>query len=367
MFKYWFKFDDLPTQWRVCVYTLRGIDLYSLRGSKNFIPEIGSIYAGFHAAPWGLLLENVFYAGFLEYEQAKIYFLVMNFIVILTASIILYRTINNISSKSSFLAFLMSLLSADFLASTSAGNAGGMICAILVISWAVCDEHPYTAGILLGLAMIKPQDALIICFMFLLMKRFVPLIVAAVIDIVAWFAVSVLTNKGMIELMREFLFAPSSSVGRPFAGIFSLMFDNFLVAMGLSMLAGIIFVCLMFMFIPEKTPLFVKSYPAFMALTFWSYSYLNDLYVLIIPACICLMFTFHNNKSLRRWLWFISIIYCQYGIIFRSIQARVIRAVFPVYADISMDISRTLYESVIIIIGTLICLELRKIYEEVKS
>lgn len=38
------NWTDLPTQWRICAYTLKGIDIYSLRGSSDFLPEIGYIY-----------------------------------------------------------------------------------------------------------------------------------------------------------------------------------------------------------------------------------------------------------------------------------------------------------------------------------
>ena len=104
-----------------------------------------------------------------------------------------------------------------------------------------CDEHEYLSGILLAFAMIKPQDTVIVCLVFLMMKKFKPLIVAAVIDVSAWFAVSVLTRKGMLELLRLFLFSPHRNESASFSGIFTLAFEP-MTAIAASMLFGIIFV-----------------------------------------------------------------------------------------------------------------------------
>ena len=159
--------SDMGIQWRTCAYTLRGIDIYTLRGSENFIVELGRIEAGFHASPWGCLLENVFYGGFLPFAAAKVYFIAANILVLFLASYILYRKTKSISCRLGIFTLITSILSIDFLKAIDQGNAGGMICAFLLIAWAICDEHEYISGILIGLAMVKPQDALIVCLMML--------------------------------------------------------------------------------------------------------------------------------------------------------------------------------------------------------
>ncbi|MBR0150651.1 MAG: DUF2029 domain-containing protein [Synergistaceae bacterium] len=350
---------DLETQWRVCAYTLRGVDIYALRGSDDFIPEIGYIYVGFHASPWGCLLENVFYGGFLSYEAAKAYFITVNLTILLTASLVLRAKATSLNVGS--WAFILSLFSLDFFASVSMGNAGGMICAFLLIAWLICDDHPYIAGVLVAFAMVKPQVALIVCVMFLMMRRVKPLITGAVVDISAWFAVSLLTGKGMFELLREFLFMSSEKVGTPFsAGIFTIMFDNFMYATYASMIAGVIFVAVLYALLPRNMPEMFKIYPAFMAVAFWCYSQANDNYVHVLPACVCVWLLTLGNKRL---LWLLCAMWCSFGLHIRSGIRRLIMLADPVltYGD-SARFAMTLYELVIIAIGFMICVELRRIY-----
>ena len=355
---------DLPTQWRICAYTLRGIDIYPLRGSDAFIAEIGKIGRGFQASPWGCLLQNIFYGGFLSFEAAKIYYLVAITITLLIASFVLRAKIMPMGFGG--WAFILSLFSIDFFQAVTSGNAGGMICAFLLIAWLVCDDHPYVAGVLIAFAMVKPQTALIVCIMLLMMRRIKPLIVGAAVDIAAWFTVSVMTKKGMLELVREFLFMPQDKVGNPpFAGIFTLLFDDYLTAVAMSMIAGIIFVVVLYVLLPKGMPEIFKIYPAFMAVTFWCYAYSNEGYILLLPACLCLWLMLHGRSKL---FWFICAAWCYLGAHIKSITRKLFMLANPGLDIVTSRVyARTLYELVIILVGFLICIELRRIYPEVRQ
>lgn len=218
--------------------------------------------------------------------MARYYFLAANSFVLALASYVLSAKTSSLKIKDCVL--VTSLLSLDFFISLHEGNAGGMVCAFLIMAWLLCDEHEYISGVLIAFAMTKPQDALIVCILMLVMKKIKPLVVGAVIDISAWGIVSFLTGKGMFELLNEFLFMPGRTGHPPFAGIFTILTDNFYAAAAMSMIAGIIFAVALYMLLPDVTPKIFKAYPAFMAVTFWCYSFSNDRYVLILPACLCL-------------------------------------------------------------------------------
>ena len=358
LFGHGLNWTDQPLQWRICVYTLRGIDIYSLRDSSSLLADIGEIGAGFHAAPWGCLLQTVFYGGFLSYEVSRIYFVVANIVVLVVASLVLYIKSRKSLPELGGLTLLISLLSADFMMSLYLCNAGGMIAAFMLIAWLISDEHEYLSGILLGFAMIKPQDAAIVCLVFLMMRKFKPLIVAAAIDLSAWFAVSILTHKGMLELLQAFLFSPHRNEGKIFAGIFTLVFANPMAAMSASMIFGILFVYLLHRGLPAEMPSLFKIYPAFIAVTFWSYSTVNDYYVLIVPAALCAYLMMRTGKI----FWLFSSVYCAYGIIIRSILRRAMSL-----PGGQLNIPLTIHEAGLIILGVIICLELRHIYSKVKS
>ena len=361
--------NDFPTHWRICAYTLRGIDTYALRGSEDFLPEIGYIYSGFHASPWGCLLQNICFGGFLSFEGAKIYFLAVNALVLIAASCLLSRKIAAISPGLSVTAFVMSLLSTEFYVSVRGGNIGGVICAFLVMAWLLCDDHPYISGILIAFAMIKPQVALIVCIAMLLMRKIKPLVTGAIIDISAWGIVSLMTGNGMIELLREFMFMsnPQGVKFLPFAGIFTLLIDDFFASILMSMLAGIIFVVVLFYFLPKNMPEMFKMYPAFMAVTFWSYSYANDRYVMILPALLCFFLMLRSSGTLRV-LWLICGMWCSFALIIWTAMLYMFMFLNPAlsYEYSAKVCSRTVYELVVIVIGIFICVELRRIYGEAK-
>ena len=268
----------------------------------------------------------------------------------------LYSKARKLSGNLGTWALILSLLSADFMLSLYICNAGGMITAFILIAWLICDEHEYLSGVLLGFAMVKPQVAAIVCLVFLMMRKFKPLIVAAAIDLSAWVAVSVMTHKGMLELLRLFLFSPNRGENSfvIFRGIFTCLFEP-MTAIAASMLFGILFVYCLHRFLPDNMPEMFKIYPAFVAITFWCYSTVNDSYVLIVPALVCVYLMLITDKV----VWFLSAIYCSYGTIIRSVIKRVMSA--------ERNLQITVYEVGLIILSVIICLELRRIYSEAKS
>ena len=355
---------DFITQRAVCEQTIKGTEVYLLRGDSE------TIYMGFHAIPWGCILGNIFYPAFLSVEAGKIYFLTLNITVLIICSYVLYRKIKPVSYDLGLLAAVMSVLSVDFLFSIYMGNGGAVVCMFMLIAWAVCDEHPIFAGVLTGLAMIKPQTAALMCLTMLLMKRVKPLIVGAVIDVAAWFIVSVMTKRGMFELISEFLFSSDKLSDSFQAGIFTLAFNNGLIAMACSMLLGIIFVLMLHICIPENLPQYFKIYPAMLAANFWCYGNFTDSYILIIPAVICLWLITFQSSSSKRFMWFSLSLWCSYGPIIRSVLRRFLYLIYkplPDDAVFSIYIPRTIHEVGLLVIGILICLELRKTYSEVRS
>ena len=365
MFSFWWllrdglAWYDFPQQWPCCAYTLRGIDIYIFRGTEDLIPEIGKITSGFHATPWGLVLQNIFYGGFLPYGTAEKYFIVVNIIVLIITSYILYGKTKNISIGLGIYALVMSLLSVDFLIGLHAGNAGAVVCAFLVTAWALRDEHEYIAGILAGIAMMKPQDALIVCFAFLLHRNYKLLITAAIVDIAAWFTLSVIVHKGMFELLWEFLFASERQTGFV-AGIFHPFFENYVTSLIMSMLSGIIFVFLLYKYLPADMPGLFKAYPACMASVFWCYSYSTDCYILIVPAILCIWLMMLHHSKFKRMFWFLSAVYCSNAV---STWSRMLTIVSMLYST-TWYVTKTIYGLGLIIIGIIMCWELRHIYSK---
>lgn len=364
------SYQDLKVQREFCAYVLNGFDPYVYRGAENPpAPGLGLIGNGFHASPWGSFLGNLFYPGYLNYEQSRTYFIIISSLILILVSCVIYREAKKFSKDLAVIALLLSITSIDFLVSVHMGNAGFAISSLIIIAYIFCDEHPYLSGIFLGIAMIKPQSALLFCLAFLMMKKFVPLIIAGVIDILAWLGTSLLVNKGMIELLREFFLSPEHA-GMPNAGLFSLCFENQYHSIVLSMITGIIFVILLYTFMPKKIPNCFKFFPFCIASSFWCYSYVYDKYIHLIPAVICIyLYSVINAKSIfTRFFFFAFALYCTYSSIIRSVIRRALAVFFNIPVDnfnpLSTQLPNTIYEIGFIVLGILIILELRKLYCE---
>ena len=161
----------------------------------------------------------------------------------------------------------------------------------------------------------------------------------------------------MFELLRLFLFSPHRNESAGFSGIFTLAFKP-MTAIAASMLFGIIFVYCLHRFLPDNMPEMFRIYPAFIAVTFWCYSTTNDYYVLVVPALVCVYLMLITGKV----FWFLSAIYCSYGIIIRSILRRLMSL-----PGGQLNIPLTIHETGLIILSVIICLELRRIHSGVKS
>ncbi len=339
-----FPFFDFHGQWALCAYTLNGVDPYSITGIKSVTIEyIGEIPSAWSTTPWGLILGNFFYPGFFSLEHAIVYFLIMNFFFLMITTHFLTK--HFYFTRKALPAFF-----ASFLISVYFGNAGAVICCMLILSCLFAEEKPILSGVLLSLAMVKPQIALPICFALLLKKNFKILTVAALIDLAAWGIASLLTNQTPLTLLTEF-FSIDTGGGVAFAGLFTLAFpDNLSLAMGLSMLAGVIFIWLTF-----KDEKYFWACPACLATTFFAYSFHNEFFILILPALFCIKLARTKN------LWLAAFV-------FMAIASYALFLLMKAFCPDSLTvfwITRTVFAFVLIAIGFLMhrALNCQKIFD----
>lgn len=318
---------DFRGQWALCAYTLHSIDPYAITGLKTpLIEEIGIIPAIWSTTPWGLILGNFFYPGFLNVGDAAQYFWVLNLLILLITGFVLRNHFR-------FGAIILPAFLGGFLISAYFGNAGAVICCLLILSCLWAEELPILAGVLLSLAMIKPQIALPICFAMLLKKYFKVLVVAALIDFAAWGIAALITNQTPINLLTEFL-SINTGGGVAFAGLFTLAFtENLSLAMGLSMLAGILFIWLTFR--DEK---FFWACPACLATTFFAYSFHNEFFILILPALFCIDLAARTDSKI---FWLSAFAFMSWGVF----------VLFLILGDFWL--TRTIFALIMILIGFL--------------
>ena len=291
--EYGLSLIDFHGQWAICAHVLRGADPYQAIGVEPpLFDDIGAIPGDWGTSPWGCVLGNIFYPGWLPFESAVQYFFVINFVMlILTVACFVVQLKDSMPRVMLVLFALMILTSPNFWHAPHQGNCGGMICCLLLIACLIYEKHSILAGVALSFAMVKPQTTLLICLAFLLMKQYKPLIVAAAIDLTAWVTTSILIGQTPLTVLLEFLTGNIGGGAR--RGILSLWAEdlpNPLLVMPLSMLLGIILVVLLQRLIDQRSDnLLIRLgvfVPAFAATNIWCYAWENERFTLTLPIVL---------------------------------------------------------------------------------
>ena len=287
---------DFSGQQAICQYVLHGLNPY-ISHSANTIAQhhLPPIPEGWSTTPWGTVLGIPFYGGFLTLCQGQTLFLVM---AAVTYALLTLTTLK-VCGKSRYAALTVCVLGmVNYLRTVTSGNIGGMLCIFIIFSAMLRDKFRLLSALCLALAMIKPQVALLFCLFLLYEKRYIILLTAAAVDIVAWGAAAALTHTGMQTLLSDFIHCPVGVGQNQFYGIATMLspiLPNVKASMYISMMCGIIFAWLL------------RRHgigPFLLATTFWCYSFGNE-FTILLPV-IYLAIT-RKNAILAYWASFATI------------------------------------------------------------
>ena len=311
------KYLDLEGQRALCAYTLHGIDPFPQIGVEPpLLPDVGVIPREWGTVPWGLILSNIFYPAFLSIDAATNYFLALNVIVLSATALVFYDAARKISPSLGVLSIALFILPASFMWSTLRSlNAGGMICCLVLICCVIVDRRPLLTGVLLSIAMIKPQTALPLCILFLMQGRWKVLLTAAAIDLGAWLTASALTATDPITLLLE-MFNANIGGTHHFRGLMRLFFlTDSAMTMYSSMAVGVLFLLLT----PRRSTGFMSMHTACVVPLFWSYTTGNDMFVLVLPTLCCLHLMLERRAE--RLKWFLTGMFFNFALLlFQSIE-----------------------------------------------
>ncbi|MBQ2965158.1 MAG: DUF2029 domain-containing protein [Clostridia bacterium] len=286
---------DVKGHWKICRYTLEGLNPYPLIGQPAAIESIGAIPAAFSTVPWSCVFGSAFYAGFLPLEAARAYVFVMHFVAVAVLLLVIYNKYKGVLSKKQLAVLLLvPPVHFSFMYSLHFGNAGGIICCMLMTAFLIGKKHSYIAGVLLGFAMMKPQIAAIICLVFLFEKRFKTLFTAAGIVIAGWAATSLATAVNPIDLLKYTL-ESGTAASTQYLGLLNNL-KYFGVSSTLILLMNVAIGCVytLGLYIYLKKRARVDSVfifvPACIASVFWIYKNGTDYMILAFAAAFfCLL------------------------------------------------------------------------------
>lgn len=288
---------DVQGHWRICKYTLEGYNPYLLVGTDAAVESIGEIPKGFSTVPWSCVFGSFFYGGFLPLHIAEVYILVLHFLSVTALSYILWQKLHTlVTGKLMFALLCIPISHFSFIYSIIFGNAGGIICTLLIISLLICDDHPVSAGVLFGLTMMKPQISAIFGLIFLLKKQWTILFISGTIVITGWAATSFTTHTAPFALLQQTIIE-GTALEEQYLGLLSnLKYCNIdsRIIMLINMMLGVIYVLGSYFYLRKNSPSSLHSpfvfVSASIASVFWTYKNGTDYMIVSFAALFfCLL------------------------------------------------------------------------------
>ena len=296
---------DVQGHWRICAYTLEGENPYPLIGQPAKIEQLGEIPKAFSTVPWSCVFGSAFYAGYMPLQWACVYIFALHFVVFALTTVVLYRAMRLVLTKKQRLTLmLLPCAHFSFMYSVHYGNAGGVICCLLIIAFCIMRKHPILGGVLGGLGMMKPQITAIICLALLLNKQWKTLFVAAGIVIAGWITTSVVTTVEPLTLLKQTFTsgtAPTQYLGLlnnlKYANVNSTLVLLMNVMIGCAYTAGLHF------YLKRKGVQSMFVYvPACIASVFWVYKNGTDYLILTFAAIFFALLCMKKDLRVKEYL-----------------------------------------------------------------
>ena len=225
---------DARLRWQECAYVLHGLNPFDVMHSRvPSIESIGWLDASLGGTvPWAYVLGNVINPGFLPYSAMCVYILALDFIAPLVTALCMGRfLLRQRYVQDKYMAVLASLL--VFAPSMWAnavlfGNQSGIVCCCVILSMCVLEDSETLAGLLLAVAMCKPQVAFVFLFPLLCKKRWKAITVTSGTVLGSWLLAAILTESSPISMLTDIM-DQGLSYNTSYYGLF-----NFLLGFGIS-------------------------------------------------------------------------------------------------------------------------------------
>lgn len=358
-----FECRDLQGHRAIVGYTMKGLDPYKLIGVEAIDEFVGTIPPRFSTVPWALVFGAFFYPGYMPITAAKVYLTALHIVFLALGIYLIYK--RNHEKKNLFVIAFAAVSHFSFMYSIFFGNCGGVISLMIICALLLVDEKPVIAGLIMGIALLKPQISALFCLVWLIDKKIKPLIIAGAFCVAGWAASSALTGINPLQLLKEMSEASTASEEQYLGLLSPLRFlgVDSMIILGLNVIIGVAFMVILGIKLKKsganKFSPFLKYTPAAIASCFWIYKNGTDFLILLI-AVIALIEILPYCGSFKEYLPVIFCIGC----------FEMSRAVISVLSKLFMShiVFRDLIKSgeglLLMILGIITCRMVTAFYKE---
>lgn len=300
-------FSDHKWIWTECRVALLGTSPYQALREGTSVGGL-SLYSHVSSLPWGLTLGTFLHGAFLPYEASVVWFFVWNVMIFVCMLFCVRRKLSKegygiITQISALLLLCSSWYYYDGL---SVFNNGMLICFLCVIAACEVNECEWVAGLCMLFGMIKPQDVLPFLLTFLILKKWKPIVIAAIGTVLAWAVSAIWTGESpTAQLYGVISFASNPEESFHYEGILDPL-RLLGVPSAVTLLASMLFGCAVLAWVVwflrknKCDSAWVLYGACSIVAVFWCYKSPCDYLVLGLPAVAFLLSK--NRKLSAVWI-----------------------------------------------------------------
>lgn len=202
--------NDALWRWQECAYVLQGVNPFDvMTGARDASPFIGALAASGGTVPWAYVLGNLINPGWCSFATVRLYLLALYATLPVLCAMCVYAYLLDhryTASRGRALAASLLVFAPSLWANAVFfGNQSGIICCLIILALFLLQEHEVLAGVLLAVAMCKPQIAAVFFLPLLVKRRWKAIGTAAAIVLASWAAAVAMTHTGVLEMLLQML------------------------------------------------------------------------------------------------------------------------------------------------------------------
>ncbi|MDB9372521.1 glycosyltransferase 87 family protein [Nodularia sphaerocarpa] len=291
---------DLSARWQEQQYIYRGLYPYDITQGSPFIdPKIGAITSGGYP-PWAFFSGFIFFPP-ISFELTRWYHALLNVISLVILAVFSYEIGKPYGHLKAWFTVVACLSVSSHATTLGLGQYGIIINALLIgVFWLLQKKHNFFAGLLLGLALLKPNISALYFFILVIRKRVDSALACGLYIVISSSIIGVITQVSPIYMMEKMIKVSKYYVNTGYSGINILtnVGINPLVATLLLALVGTAIVISLFYLFKGHSLLFLFAIASVIG-RLWTYHLVYDNVMLVFLLLAVIYLTFNQPNRLN--------------------------------------------------------------------
>ncbi|AFZ59053.1 DUF2029 domain-containing protein [Anabaena cylindrica FACHB-243] len=292
---------DLHSRWQEQQYIYRGLYPYDItKGSLLIDPQLGAVTSGGYP-PWAFFTGFIFFPP-ISWELTRWYHALLNTISLVILAIFAYQIGKPYGKLKSWFTVVACLSISSHSTTLGLGQYGIIINALLIgVFWLLKKNHNLSAGLFLGLALVKPSISALYFFIVIIRKNFDAVLACCLYLVIASYSIGIVTQTSPIYMIEKMVKVSQYYVSTGYSAI--NIFTNFginpLVAtIFLAVLATAIILGIFYLFKDNSLLFFFAIASVMGRLCTYHLIYDNVMLVFVLLAIISLAFHKPNKSNI---------------------------------------------------------------------